>query len=152
MRSHWKFAGYAAALALGWGAQSGVSRPVLAASTPTPAATGRSMTVPLEERNGSRVHGTVTLTAQGPKTIVHVYATNFAALRSSLSLAVGTNCQDAPGGAVAPIPLNPISAGQVSHTIVAIPIESFKNKNFAVSVRDATTRQQLLAACARIGH
>lgn len=122
------------------------SHVVAFAAVATPKPTSRSIAIPLEERHGSGVHGTVRLTPAGPKTIIDIKVNNPARLRSALTLDTGQDCQDSPGGAMHDIALNALSSAQASHTIVSIPIGSFKSKGFVVSIRDATTRQQLLDA------
>lgn len=125
------------------------------AQTPGPKAshahTG-DIVVPLQERHGSGVAGTVTLHPQGNKTMINV--TMFSGpphLRPTLTLRGGGDCTDARLASTRPIPLNPVNTGQVSRTFIEMPIESFNKSNFVIDVRDATTRQQALEGCARLG-
>lgn len=125
------------------------------AQTPEPKAsqprTG-DIVVPLQERHGSGVAGTVTLHPQGNKTMIDV--TMFSGpphLRPKLTLRGGGDCTDARLASTQPIPLNPINTGHVSRTFVQMPIAAFSKSSFVVDVRDATTRQQALEGCAQLG-
>jgi hypothetical protein len=108
------------------------------------------ITVPLQERHGSGIHGTVTLHPQGKKTMVDVSMFSGPKhLRPALELYNGQDCVGTrPNKA---IPLNPINTGQVSRTFVDIPFSAFRSRDFVVDVRDATQRAQASEACARVG-
>jgi hypothetical protein len=115
-------------------------------------AQGNDIVVPIHERHGSGVRGQVTVHPQGHSTVVRVNMfAGPAALRPKLSLEGGNDCLDSRAAATRPIPLNPISTGQVSRTFVSIPIESFRKSNFVVDVRDATNRQRYVEGCAQLG-
>ncbi len=128
----------------------------LAQQSPAPkssAAATSDIVVPLQERNASGVSGTVTLHPQGNQTMINV--SMFAGpqnLRPTLELRPGADCNGASLASTRPIILNPINTGQVSQTFVSVPIESFQKNNFIVAVRDSTTRQQALQACAQLKH
>ena len=122
---------------------------VAAAPSPSPVRTDAIIRVPLQERHGSGVRGTVTLSPQGPKTIVHVYVFSLPPFHPDLSLRSGSDCMDARSAATRMIPLSPVSTGQVSQTIVSIPLSSFSTSHFVVDLRDATSRAQFAQACAR---
>ncbi len=148
--SPFKIFAYGFVAATVWGPSFVVQTPVLAASTPSPLGTGPTVSVPLEARHESGVHGTVTLSPQGNSTIVHVTMSPPRAGRAIVTLRSGSDCQDAVA-ASSSIPLAPVLSGQPSRTIVAIPIASFKKSNFVVDVRDMTTREQFVQACAHLG-
>lgn len=151
MRIASKPARLAAALVLACAAQLPRVPAVFAASSPSPGATGGSLTFPLVERNNSGVKGTVTLSPQGSNTMIDVTMFSRPSLASSLSLRSGADCADVPGSAAERVRLNPVSSGSASHTIVAIPLSAFTRSKFVVDVRDATAREQASEACALIG-
>jgi hypothetical protein len=119
------------------------------ASTAHPAAQ-KDVVMPLEERNHSGVHGNVTLHPQGNQTWINVSMFSGPEhLRPKLELHPGADCNGAAMSS-RPIVLNPINTGQTSKTFVSVPLESFKGKDFVVAVRDSTTRQQAVEACAHL--
>lgn len=83
--------------------------------------------------------------------MVSVSVSNAPTTPRSVTIHSGKDCQDPLVSSAGAIPLQPLSGGQVSRTIVSVPIQSFKSSNFVVAVRDATARQQALEACARMG-
>lgn len=110
------------------------------------------MRMPLQARHGSGMSGTVTIQPQGPaKTVISVNMFNSPSLRPVLTLHSGADCVDSAAASVRPIPLNPVSSGGISKTIVSIPFRSLSSSRYVVDVRDATERSRFVQACARIG-
>lgn len=112
--------------------------------TPKPA-----ITVPLQERNGSGVHGSVNVTPQGSGSSVQIQLSSPSPTVGVPSLKTGADCIAASGRAATAVPLTPISGG-FSRTIVAIPFSAFRSHHFVVDVRNATASAQASQACARI--
>ncbi|HXP92643.1 MAG TPA: hypothetical protein VN905_04175 [Candidatus Binatia bacterium] len=129
---------------------------VAAQQSPAPKSSGAAksdIVVPLQQRNASGVSGTVTLHSQGNQTMINVSMFSGPQnLRPKLELRPGADCNGPTMASTRPIILNPVNTGQVSQTFVSVPIESFKNNNFIVAVRDSTTQQQVLQACAQLKH
>jgi hypothetical protein len=102
--------------------------------------------------SGSAQSGTVTLQQIGrtrSRVIVRFSTAGNAGAR--LGLYRGSDCVRASGAmANVPIPLNPVNGGQVSQTIVALPIEKLRSGNYMVGVRNATQQQQAAQTCARL--
>lgn len=140
------FAGLVAVV-IAWGLQFAALSNVFAAETPAP----MTFSVPLEARNGSAITGSVTLSPQGSGTLIEVSIFALPAFQPNLTLYSGTDCLESATAASRPIPLNPVSSGQTSQTIVAIPLTAFKSQHFVLDVRDATSREQVARACARLG-
>lgn len=117
------------------------------------AAAQQDVVVPIHQTNRSGVRGEVRLHAQGHGTMVRVNMFGGPEhLRPKLTLEHGQTCTNAVVAGAHPMPLNPVSSGQVSRTFVAVPLQSLTSSNFVVAVRDATTRQQFAEGCAQLGH
>jgi hypothetical protein len=72
--------------------------------------------------------------------------------QSTITLHRGTDCSNPQyASAASAIPLNPVSASQVSETIVNLPLTDLQSGNYLVDVRNATQSQQFVRACARLG-
>ena len=108
--------------------------------------------VQLERRNGSQVNGSVGLAVIGrTRTRVNVRLTNPAGHPLSLAIVRGSDCIDNRQSALAStIPLNAVNASQLSSTVVSVPINQLRGGNYLVQIRDATARNQITEACARL--
>ncbi|HEY4441341.1 MAG TPA: hypothetical protein VGN14_12855 [Candidatus Elarobacter sp.] len=108
--------------------------------------------VQLERRNGSSVNGTVGMTVIGrTRTRINVQLANPVGHPLSLAVVPGSDCVDNRETALAnAIPLNPVNSSQLSSTIVSVPINQLRGGNYVVQIRDATARQQITEACARL--
>jgi hypothetical protein len=133
--------------------------PAAAAPSPSSAAAAadatraaRAVLYNLEHRNGSRLGGTVTLQVIGrTRTRVNVQLANPAGHPLSLAIIKGSDCIDNRESALAStIPLNPVNSSRLSSTIVSVPLNQLTSKNYLVQIRDATARQQITEACARL--
>ncbi|HEY0798895.1 MAG TPA: hypothetical protein VGD50_07070, partial [Candidatus Baltobacteraceae bacterium] len=107
----------------------------------------RIITIPLEERHQSGVRGTVTLSPDGERTIVHVHVFGAPVFHPSLSLRSGPDCLDTMGAATR---LSPPNSRQVSQTLIFVPMSALKKSHFVVDVRDASARKQFAEACAHL--
>jgi hypothetical protein len=124
----------------------------LAFSASIAAAQQHDVIVPIHQTNHSGVHGEVRLHAQGHGTMVRVNMFGGPEhLRPKLTLEHGRTCSNAVVAGMHPMPLNPVSSGQVSRTFVSIPLQSLSSSDFVVAVRDSTTRQQFAEGCAQLG-
>ena len=110
----------------------------------------KAVLVRIEGRGGSRIAGTVALQPIGStRTRVTVTITNPGAHPVTLSLVRGSDCNDNRHLALAQMtPLTPVSAAQPSRTIVEVPLSALRSGDYAVAVRDATTRRAIAEACA----
>jgi hypothetical protein len=108
----------------------------------------------LEQRHGSGMAGTVTLKQIGNKTQVTVMMTSPRRTNSTITLHSGTDCIDNRTATAADIALAPMNAtganAPISQTLIALPIEKLKGRNYVVDVRNATERARLARACARL--
>lgn len=109
----------------------------------------QDVVVPIHDANHSGVHGEVRLHAQGKGTMVRVNMFGGPEhLRPKLTLESGTTCSSSIVAGTHPMPLNPVSNGQVSRTFISVPLQSLTSSDFVVAVRDSTTRQQFIEGCA----
>ncbi len=114
------------------------------APSPSPA-----VAATLKARHESGVTGHVTLRPVGKSTLVELKLDNGLSVPYNFSLHSGKDCTDSRY--VGPIvPLNPTGTGQVSRTLVAMPIEKIRSANYVVDARNATARKQFAMACARL--
>lgn len=100
---------------------------------------------------GTAQSGTVTLQQIGrTRSRVTVRFNTAPAAGTQLGLYRGSDCVN-PAGAMAnvPIPLSPVNGGQISQTIVALPLTKLRG-NYMVAVRNATQTQQAAQTCARL--
>jgi hypothetical protein len=104
-------------------------------------------TVPMKALLPAGTSGKVTFHPQGPKTIVSVFVFGNQKRKFNFRLHGGGDCVRS---GVAPIPLRPAFGGQVSQTVVALPIEKLTSSDYVVDARDATARSQFAEACARL--
>jgi hypothetical protein len=116
------------------------------AQTPTPSP---ARLATLEARNISGISGSVQMTPQGSGTMVNVTFYGPVPVTNQLTLMNGAECSETTRRAETTIPLKNIN-GTTSSTLVAIPFGAFMSGHFIVDVRDATSRAQLLQACARL--
>jgi hypothetical protein len=101
--------------------------------------------------NGARI-GRVHLAAIGrTQSRVRVELTNPGANPLSLALIPGTDCnQNVYAAKANAIPLNPVNnSTQISETVVNLPLTNLQG-NYLVQTHDATQRQQIAQACARL--
>ena len=134
-----------------------------AAQTPNPTSVkaadlatkkAKQFLIQLEQRNGSTVRGTVGLQVIGrTRTRVSIQLLNPAGHPLSLAIVKGSDCVDNVESARASaIPLNPVNSSQLSTTVISVPINQLTSKNYLVQIRDATARNQITEACARLSH
>jgi hypothetical protein len=116
-------------------------------------ATKAAKQVLLESRHGSNMNGTVALYQIG-RTRTRVVVRIPQGGNYALSLYPGSDCADnieQVRSAIALAPINTAAANAPeSQTIVELPIEKLQSDNYVVDVRNATNRQALAQACARI--
>jgi hypothetical protein len=106
----------------------------------------------LDTRNGSTTGGTVKLQKIGStRTRIRVQLANPTGHPLSLAVVRGSDCVDNRESALgAAIPLNPVNSSQMSETIVSVPMSALTSRDYLVQVRDATAREQITQACARL--
>ncbi len=132
------------------GAATPVPSPVTAATDATRAA--KEVLVKLEQRNSSTTSGTVVMREIGrTRTLVRVQLDNPAGHPTVLGVVRGADCQGNIFSTRAnTIPLSPVSASQVSETIVNVPLSELRSHDYLIAVQNATAREQALEACARL--
>jgi hypothetical protein len=116
------------------------------AQTPTPSP---ARLATLEARNVSGIHGDVRVTPQGSGSMVNVTLYGAPNGANQLMLMNGADCSEVTRRSATTFPLNAVN-GTTSRTLVAIPFSAFASSHFIVDVRNATSRAQLLQACARL--
>lgn len=108
----------------------------------------------LEQRHSSGLAGRVMLKPVGNKTQVTVMMNSPMRGNPTLTLHPGTDCIDNRGATAADVALAPMNAAAAnaptSQTIINLPIEQLKNRNYVVDVRTATERARIAQACARL--
>jgi len=115
-------------------------------------ATKEAKAVLLEARNGSKVSGTVSLQTIG-RTRTRVTVRIPDGGNYALMLHPGTDCSDnaVMARSIALAPLNSAAPNAPeSQTIVELPIEKLQSENYVVEVRDATNRDAVAQACAKL--
>lgn len=114
----------------------------------------KAITYALEQRHGSGVAGTVTLKPVGNKTQVTVMMASPMRNNPTVTLHSGTDCVDNRTATAADIALAPMNAAAAnapsSQTLIALPIEKLKGRNYVVDVRSTTERARVAQACARL--
>lgn len=116
-------------------------------------ATQEARAVTLRDLRGGGSIGTATLKRIGStRTRVTLRFSGTRNPRSVITLHRGSDCSNPQyASAASAIPLNPVSASQVSETIVNLPLTDLQSGNYLVDVRNATQSQQFVRACARLG-
>jgi hypothetical protein len=108
----------------------------------------------LEQRHGSGMAGSVVLKPVGNKTQVTVMMSSPMRGNPAISLHPGTDCVDNRNATAADVALAPMNAAganaPTSQTLINLPIEQLKNRNYVVDVRNATERARVAQACARL--
>jgi hypothetical protein len=108
----------------------------------------------LEQRHGSGLAGSVMLKPVGNKTQVTVMMTSPMRGNPTLTLHPGTDCIDNRGASAADVALAPMNAAAAnaprSQTLINLPIEQLKGRNYVIDIRNATERQRVAEACARL--
>jgi hypothetical protein len=105
-------------------------------------------TVPMNELLDPEWSGSVTLHAQGLKTLIIVTVNGAQLRRHALELHPGADC--ASFGAANGIRLNPANTGVPSSTLVALPITNLTSSDYVVAARDATSSRQYKETCAHL--
>ena len=112
----------------------------------------QAVTYALMERGGTGVSfGTVTLQKIGStRSRIRVQLTTPAKSAPRVTLRTGKDCEE-PRIANAPhnMLLNPFT-GQISETVVALPLTNLTSGNYLLDVQSATARAQAIDACARL--
>jgi len=105
-------------------------------------------TAPMDELIDPAWTGSVTLHAQGLKTLVVVTVRGNSIRRHALELHPGGDCNEF--GAANSIVLNPANTGVPSNTLVSLPITNLTSSDYVVAARDATNAQQYQETCAHL--
>ena len=104
-------------------------------------------TIPISELRASGMRGNVEVHPEGLKTLVTVYVFGGKKRMHAFNLVSGSDC--VASSAVSGVSLAPALTGEPSKTLVAVPIEALRSKNYLIVVGDATTKHRFEEACAK---